>query len=446
MSKNSIAKVSVIVAIYNTESFLRQNLDSIIGQTLHDIEIICVNDGSTDNSLDILNEYAKRDKRIKVISKENEGLGAASARNLGLTIATGQYISILDSDDFFELDMLEKMVQKAEETDADIVVCSGMEYNNLYGSKTKSPSILNEKVIPKKNVFSYKDCQNNIFELSKGYAWNKLYRHYFLEKHNIRFQRIKFTDDAYFTYAHMMLAEKITVVNESFVYYRVNTGTSQSDGLSNYPESAYFPYVELKKSLVEWGIYETVKQSFVNCVAAYLRYFSDKVTKFEAFEFLITKYQNKIFQELDISEHTKDYFYDERVYQWQKQVSENSVGKIAFISARSFGCNMTTAVLRFQIPYHLIPRNSRIVLLGGGPMARCYYAQCLLSYYCDVVLWCDTVNPNLSINLYDKSKIKNTDFDFILIGYAQSNLIKNAIKYLNSIGIPNEKIILGGTD
>jgi len=439
-------KVSVIISVYNTAKYLRQCLDCVVNQTLRDIEIICVNDGSNDNSLDILNEYAARDKRIKVITKENEGLGAASARNLGLTIATGQYISILDSDDFFELDMLEKMVQKAEETSADIVVCGGMEYNNRDGKKIKSPSILNEKVIPQKNVFSYKDCPNNIFELSKGYAWNKLYRHWFLDKHNIRFQRIKFTDDAYFTYAHMVLAEKITVVNEFFVYYRVNTGTSQSDGLSNYPDSAYLPYVELKKSLVDWRIYEAVKQSFVNCVAAYLRYFSDKVSKFEAFEFLITKYKNEIFLELDISGHTKDYFYDERVYQWQKLVSENSVGKIAFLSARSFGNDTTTAALRFQIPYHLIPCNSRIVLLGGGIMARHYYSQCLLSYYCDVVLWCDTVKPNPSINLYDKSEIKNADFDFILIGYAQSNLIESAIKYLNSIGIPNEKIILGGTD
>lgn len=446
MSKNNIAKVSVIVAIYNTASFLRQCLDSIIGQTLRNIEIICVNDGSTDNSLDILNEYAARDKRIKIISKENEGLGAASARNLGLTLATGKYISILDSDDFFKLDMLEKMVNQAEETGADIVVCGGMEYNNRDGKKTKSPSILNEKVIPQKAVFSYKDCPGNIFELSKGYAWNKLFQHNFLDKHNIRFQRIKFTDDAYFTYAHMVLAEKITVVKESFVNYRVNTGISQSDGFSNYPESAYLPYVELKKSLVDYGIYETVKQSFVNCVAGYLRWLSDKVPKFEAFEFLITKYQKEIFQELDISGHTKDYFYDERVYQWQKQVSENSVGKIAFISARSFGNEMTTAVLRFQIPYHLIPRNSRIVLLGGGLMARHYYSQCLLSYYCDVVLWCDIVKPNPSINLYDKSEIKNTDFDFILIGYVQPNLIKKSIKYLIRIGIPNKKIILGGTD
>jgi len=446
MSKNRVTKVSVIVAIYNTESFLRQCLDSIIGQTLRDIEIICVNDGSTDNSLDILNEYAARDNRIRAISKKNEGLGAASARNLGLTLATGKYISILDSDDFFKLDMLEKMVNRAEETGADIVVCGGMEYNNRDGKKIKSPSILNEKVIPQKEVFSYKDCPNNIFELTKGYAWNKLYRHNFLNKHNISFQRIKFTDDAYFTYANMVLAKKITVVNESFVYYRVNAGTSQSDGLSNYPESAYLPYVKLKKSLVDWGIYETVKQSFVNCVAAYLRYFSDKITKFEAFEFLITKCKNKIFRELDVNKSRKDYFYDERVYQWQKQVSENSARELAFMSARSFGCDMTTAVLRFQIPYHLIPRNSRIVLIGGGPMARHYYSQCLLSYYCDVVLWCDTVNPNPSINLYDKSEIKNTDFDFILIGYAQPNIIKNAIKYLNSIGIPNEKIIFGGTD
>jgi len=439
-------KVSVIVTVYNTSKYLRQCLDSIVNQTLRNIEIICVNDGSTDNSLDILNEYAARDERIKVISKENEGLGAASARNLGLTVATGKYISILDSDDFFELDMVEKMVNKAEETEADIVLCSGIEYDNQNGNKKKVVYILNMSVVPKKNIFSYKDCPKEIFEISKGFAWNKLYRSEYLKKHNLNFQRIKFTDDAYFTYAHMVLAEKIAVVDEPFVYYRLNTGTSQSDGLSNYPESAYLPYVELKKSLVDWGIYEIVKQSFVNCVAAYLRYFSDKVAKFEVFEFLITKYQNEIFQELDISGHTKDYFFDERVYQWQHQVSENSAGKLAFMAARSLSCGSTTATLRFQIPYNSIPRNSRIIIFGAEIMGMYYYSQIILSAYCDVVLWCANENPKKLSYIHDKTEISNVDFDLVLIAHAQPHLIKNAIDYLNSIGVPNEKIILGGTD
>ncbi len=91
-------KVSVIVPVFNVEAYLNESLDSILNQTLNDIEIICINDGSTDNSLNILETYAKKDKRIKIISKENEGQGVA--RNVGLDDAQGEYISFVDSDDF----------------------------------------------------------------------------------------------------------------------------------------------------------------------------------------------------------------------------------------------------------------------------------------------------------------------------------------------------------
>ena len=439
-------KVSVIVAVYNSEKYLRECLDSIIGQALHDIEIICVNDGSTDDSLSVLNEYAAKDSRITIISKENEGLGGASARNLGLEMARGEYIGILDSDDFFEFDMLEKMVSRAEETVADIVVCGGFEYDSRNGHRTRVPSILNEKVIPEEAVFSYKDCPKDIFQLSQGMAWNKLYRREFLEKHDIRFQSIKYTDDAYFTFSYMVLAEKIAVINEPFIYYRIMSGSSQSDGLADYPESAYLPYVKLKESLINWGIYEEVKQSFVNCVTSFMRYFYDRIDDFEAFEYLHNQCRNEIFQTLDISGQSRNYFYDDRVYLWQKQVSENTAGQIAFLAARSYGYGNTTASLRFEIPYRRISLNSRIVIFGSGIMGRHYYSQLLLSAYCDVVLWCDVENPNPKINLFDKTEIKNVNFDFVLIAYAQQRLIKKSVYYLNSIGVPNEKIILGGTE
>jgi len=437
-------KVSVIIAVYNTGKYLRQCLDCIVNQTLRNIEIICVNDGSTDNSLDILNEYAARDERVKVVSKENEGLGGAPARNLGLTMAQGEYVSVLDSDDDFELDMLEKMARKAEETSADIVVCGGMEHDNRNGHKIKVQSILNEKVIPEKAIFSYKDCPNNIYQLTQGMAWNKLFRRAFLDKHNLRFQRIKYTDDAYFVFAYMVLAEKIAIVNEPLTCYHTFTGSSQTDGLAAYPESAYLPYVELKKSLIDWGIYETVKQSFVNCAATFIRYFYDKISVFEVYEFLHNKLQNEIFSVLDINKQPKDFFYDVRLYQWINQVNENSAGKLAFMSARSFGCDYTTTALRFQVP-KAIPANSKIVIFGAGIIGRHYYSSIILSTHCDIVLWCDIENPDKFSYTHNISEINAIDFDLVLIAYAQQHLIKSSIDYLNSIGVPNEKIILGGT-
>ena len=116
------SKVSVVIPVYNTQKYLDQCLGSILFQTYRNLEIICVNDGSTDNSLAILQKYAKFDKRIKIIDQKN--MGISPARNEGMKVATGEFIIFFDSDDFFDSTMMEEMVMKAEEYDADIAVCS----------------------------------------------------------------------------------------------------------------------------------------------------------------------------------------------------------------------------------------------------------------------------------------------------------------------------------
>jgi glycosyltransferase involved in cell wall biosynthesis len=445
MAEINSPRVSVIVAVYNAERYLRQCLDSIINQTLREIEIICVNDGSTDNSLAILEEYALRDTRFRIFSKANEGLGGASARNLGLEKACGEFLSILDSDDFFELDMLEKAVKKADATDADIVVFGGCEYDDRNGNITKVTSILNEKYIPKKEVFSHRDCAGDIYQLSQGMAWNKLFKRIFLEKHGLKFQLIKYTDDAYFTFAHMALAEKITVLSENLCYYRVNSGVSQTDGLANYPDSAYLPYIALKNSLVEWGIYEEVERSFLNCAVGFFRYFYDKINRFEPFKYLHDKYRDEVFPLLKNNEKTKDFFYDDRLYLWTRQIIENTAETLIFTVSRAYGGENTTAILRFQFPYGSIKRDSKIVILGTGIMGRHFYSQVMLNGYCDVVMWVEKENKFKLSYIHTYEDLKSVTFDYALIAYFQENLVTDAVTFLRDIGVNDDKIIFGGT-
>lgn len=434
-------KLSVVVAVYNAENFLQQCLDSIINQTFKDIEVLCINDGSVDGSLAILESYGAQDSRIKVFSKDNEGLGAASARNYGLEQACGQYILFLDSDDFFELDMFEHMVARAEETLADIVLCNGYEFDHKAKRRFKVSHILETKLLPQKDVFSYKDCCDTIYRLSQGYAWNKLFRRSFIEKHNLRFQRVKFTDDAYFTFSLMVLAERITVVNKLFVNYRVNSGVSQSAGITDYPDSSYIPYVALKKSLQEWGIYNSVKVSFVNCAATFLRNCYDKIKTFASFEYLHNKYRTEIFSQLDLDSLEKGQFYDIRVYRWYCMVRDNEAGELAYKCARAYGADLTTAIMRFQFPYKMVTHRSKIVLYGAGLLGRHYYAQIMLSAWVDVVLWVEKTNPEQLHYIKDPEQICNVEFDSVLIAYATKKPAKEAIEYLHSIGISDDKII-----
>ena len=115
---NNSPKVSIIVPVYNVEKYLEKCLDSLVNQSLHDIEIICVNDGSKDDSLDILEKYAKKDSRIKIINKQNQGLSAA--RNDGLKVAAGEYVGYVDSDDWVDLNFYEKLYESAKKYNAEI--------------------------------------------------------------------------------------------------------------------------------------------------------------------------------------------------------------------------------------------------------------------------------------------------------------------------------------
>lgn len=203
-------KISVIVPVYNVEEYLPKCLDSIINQTLKDIEIIVVNDGSPDNSQKIIDKYKKKDKRIISIIKENGGLG--SARNTGVSKSTGEYIYYLDSDDYIELDMLENMYNEAKDKNLDIVICG---YNSVYGSK-KVPSIISEKLI--------KETKNN--DKSKIFntvsAWCKIYKRDFLLKQEVKFveEKVWYEDLAY-SIKLMSSTNKIGIVNKPFYNYLI---------------------------------------------------------------------------------------------------------------------------------------------------------------------------------------------------------------------------------
>ena len=135
--------VSIIVPIYNVEPYLKKCIDSIINQTLTNIEIILVNDGSTDNCGKIIDEYAKKDNRIIALHKENGG--QASARNMGLDIASGKYIGFVDSDDLIDKEMYKVLYDEAEKNIADLVICDFKKVNENY--KIKKDSVFQEKNI-----------------------------------------------------------------------------------------------------------------------------------------------------------------------------------------------------------------------------------------------------------------------------------------------------------
>lgn len=216
-----MAKLSIIVPIYNVEKYLRECLNSIVSQALKDIEIICVNDGSNDSSANILEEYRRKDKRIKVIHKSNSGYG--HSMNVGLDSATGEYIGIVESDDFVKTNMFEELYNIAIKNDADIVKSDFYCYTASKNESRKAGKIsrfLANRVINAKTYPRLLKMQPSI--------WSAIYKREFLNSNGIRFVETAGASyqDTSFAFKVMALAERIVLTDKAYLYYRQDNENS----------------------------------------------------------------------------------------------------------------------------------------------------------------------------------------------------------------------------
>ncbi len=258
-------KVSVIIPVHNAEDYLKECLDSVLNQTFREIEIICVDDGSTDSSADILAEYAKKDDRIIVIWQQNQYAGVA--RNSGMHIARGEYLLFLDADDFFAPTLVEMTYQKAKDLgNVDIVLFGAQKYNNITGEYITAPNLLDRHLLPDREVFSRVDLPDEFLLITTPSPWTKLFRKGFILKENLEFQALSNSNDVFFVFTALSLAETITWVDKDLVYYRMaQTGNIQSSKDVN-PVLFLEAFEAVYDKLQSRGIYEDVKKSFRKAV------------------------------------------------------------------------------------------------------------------------------------------------------------------------------------
>ena len=259
---NLNTKVSVIIPVYNVEKYLEECVNSVRNQTLTDIEIICVDDGSTDNSYDILLKLQKQDDRVIVLKQKNEFAGVA--RNKGIDIAKGEYLVFLDSDDFFEKDLLESLYNTCKKYDADVCVCDADNYDNTTGKYFDTGYYWKDALSG--DCCSKEELGVNTFLITYPMPWNKMYKKALVDRYNLRFQKIRKTNDLGFVYLGIACAEKIAVVDKKLIHYRV--GLSDSLQAKNKGMDVHFSdaLVYLKNGLKERNIFENVKTSYNNLV------------------------------------------------------------------------------------------------------------------------------------------------------------------------------------
>ncbi len=261
--------ISVIVPVYNVEKYLERCIKSILNQSFDNIELILVNDGSKDSSLEICNRYKDNDNRVTVIHKENAGV--SSARNTGLDCCKGQYIGFVDSDDWIDSDMYEVLFGAINEYDADIAMCSYREVDEY------EDVVVSEYFVDSLHVFNRFEALKSLLLLNKNYSipiapWNKLYKRELLD--NIRFVEGKIYEDIVFTAEVLFRVNKCVCTNHIKYNYLVNrSGSTITMGFNKKSITDELPMFEKRLKLLKEHQFDTLFQyelnNFAKAVIAY---------------------------------------------------------------------------------------------------------------------------------------------------------------------------------
>ncbi|MBO4956650.1 MAG: glycosyltransferase [Rickettsiales bacterium] len=271
IDKKSNISVSIIVPVYNVEQYLERCLNSLINQTLQNIEIICINDGSMDNSLSILKQYAEKDKRIKIIDQENQGVSVA--RNNGIEASQGEYIGFVDSDDYVDLDFFENLYNKAKKEDADIVEAK---YYKIKKLKNNS-----QKLINRSGIYTYYNFCFNI------------YRRQFIKDNNIQFPiGIKIAEDTTFELEVLLKSNKTVILdkNKKSCYYYILRKNSATTNIINNIEDKFTGFLESVKMRI--NLLNVYGHKMNNEILD--KYFNDLVNSIFYYSILYKIYDNNI--------------------------------------------------------------------------------------------------------------------------------------------------------
>ena len=260
-------KISVIMPVYNAYNYLRAAIDGVLSQTLSDLELICVDDGSTDRSIDILREYMQLDSRVRVLTENNAG--PSWARNKGLSRARGSYVIFLDADDLYEPELLERLYNLAERDDLDIAITDFDIYNMKRNSYERKIPADREDLFAEGKVISKTDYPDHIFQCTENYVWNKLFRTSFLRSRELCFnQDLRVFEDVYFVTTSVALADRIGKNFDVLIHHRIYPEQSRTKLFRKYYMQVPDLYLGIKEVLMHHGVYLPLQRSYLTLSAS----------------------------------------------------------------------------------------------------------------------------------------------------------------------------------
>ncbi len=434
--------ISVIIPCYNVSNYIEECLDSFLEQTYTDFEIICVDDGSKDDTAEIIEAYAKRDSRISLIRQSNQYAGVA--RNNGMKYAKGEYLLFFDGDDFCEQDMLDKMVESARRYRSDIVVCDIRSYDNIACEYMDAVGYLRTSYVrefEERGTVSYRDIPDYILTFAFSGPQNKLYRKEFIEREGLIFQASKRDNDEYFVCLSMALADRISWLPEKLMTYRINNPASlQGFGEAEIDvEDIISTARYLKAGLQERGRYETVKRSFLNQIL--IRYVGlvEAQRSLSNFEKVYDFVKNTVFPEFGIDEMSTDDMIS-RVEEY-RQIMKGDVREYLFWKMKKLQEGNGE---QFPFPFRMIKGYHRIAIYGAGNIGRSYYRQLKKHSNYEIVGWYDAKAAMLKdleglVSLPEE--IIPGAADKLVIAIEEKKTAMAVRKFLLSKGIAGEAIV-----
>lgn len=312
--------VSIVVPVYNSERYLDTLLDSLQGQTYRELEIICVNDGSRDGSLEILRKRSSSDPRIVVIDKENSG--AASTRNVGIGHVSGTYMCFVDSDDRVVSTAIEQLVQVALEHETDAVIFDMDNFDDETGETSPTNAVVKE-FVPADVVFRSSDIEN-FYKRVVGFTVNKLYRTEYLKAISLRFPMVGAHEDMPFTYIALSAAERLYYLDETLYYYRRAREGSLSDGTNDDYRYMLDALLSFRDGLKEHGLWQDCGRNFVNYALHMCHWKYTVLGKRNRWAFG-GDCRARVFELFDIPSHERKFFFDEDDYAFFEHVAHPSL-------------------------------------------------------------------------------------------------------------------------
>ena len=422
--------VSVVMPVYNAADYLKASIGDILSQTYANFELICVDDGSSDDSPEILDSFSAADERVRVIHQKNGGGGCA--RNAGLDIANGEYLLFFDSDDRFEGELIEKSLEKAKDTAADIVVFGGDVFDHQTGEHKGAPWLLtSEAPVSLENPFSVINTS----------VWNKLYKREHLLKHHIRFQENRIVDTMCFVFLAVVYAERIETMSDLLVHYRTNNNKSVISNSDKYPLEAYSALLLIKESLDKVGEFAGKRSVFIDFAGKYIAERLHILKSGKGFGELYNTLHDYGLKKLGITEEilTRDINNKEHVdilfEILRKEASEYLFDKEQKLKQ--------LGIIRKESYIFPLPEGSgkkRIVIYGGGNVGKDYFLQAMNRADIELAGWVDRNYEKIGFPLQSPEKMADMQFEVVVIaitGKRTADIIRSS---LVSMGIPQERI------